>query len=120
MKLFFDQLPEVRNPDSVMNVLQSWYDSKPAVQRLWAIESRGAGGDTELRVIVMLEPSPDSDEVTPIWMARGAQWVTDLRHRVAVPMRLEWTEVPWPDTFDVDGQGLVRSVHSWRHPTLTP
>lgn len=118
MKIFLHRsLEESSHCVVTSNALKSWYDSNPAVQRLWAIQLTREGGASVLRVMLMLQPSPDGDDTTPVWMARCAKWTLDLSQRLAGPVQLERIDGPLPDAFEVDGDGILLSALCWRDPT---
>ncbi|MGJ7603570.1 hypothetical protein ACSFA7_04445 [Variovorax sp. LT1R20] len=94
--------------------LARWYAEQPAVRRLWAIQ---ATDEPLLRVIVMLEPSLDGDEISPAWMAHGSRWARDLRERLPGTVQLERIDGPLPDEFEIDGEGAVLSALCWRDST---
>ncbi|HWT21398.1 MAG TPA: hypothetical protein VN280_21055 [Variovorax sp.] len=94
--------------------LARWYAEQSAVRRLWAIR---ATDEPLLRVIVMLEPSPDGDEISPAWMAHGSRWARDLRERLSGTVQLERIDGPLPHEFEIDGEGAVLSALCWRDST---
>ena len=96
------------------SALARWYAEQPAVRRLWAIR---AMDKPMLRVIVLLEPSPDGDEISPAWMAHGSRWARELRERLAGAVQLERIDGPLPDEFEIDGEGAVLSALCWRDST---
>ncbi|QSI30600.1 hypothetical protein GNX71_13830 [Variovorax sp. RKNM96] len=96
------------------SALARWYAEQPAVRRLWAIQ---ATDEPMLRVIVMLEPSLDGDEISPAWMAHGSRWARDLRERLPGAVQLERIDGPLPDEFEIDGEGAVLSALCWRDST---
>lgn len=98
--------------------LRDWYDSKPYVRRLWAIRPDGASDATTLRILVMLDPSPDGDDHSPRWMASGAQWSQELSKQLAAYVQLERIDGPLPDVFEIDGDGVLLSTLCWRDPTV--
>ncbi|MFS2162627.1 hypothetical protein [Variovorax sp. Varisp62] len=106
------EAPEPRCAAS--SALARWYAEQPAVRRLWAIQ---ATDEPVLRVIVMLEPSPDGDEISPAWMAHGSRWARDLRERLAGTVQLERIDGPLPDEFEIDGEGAVLTALCWRDST---
>lgn len=118
MKITLDPSSDARHQDAFApSLLKTWYDGTPAIQRLWAIQSDGAGDASALRVIVMLEPSLDGDETSPAWMAHGAKWAHELREQLAGAVHLERIDGPLPDEFEIDGDGVVLSALYWRDAT---
>lgn len=119
MKLTLAPASHARHQDSfTSNALKAWYDAKPAVRRLWAIEPEDAGDAGALRVIVMLEPSLDGDETSPSWMAHGERWALELREQLAGAVDLERIDGPLPEEFELEGEGVVLSALCWRDSTL--
>jgi len=100
------------------DALRSWYDGKPSVRRLWAIRPEEDSEATGLRVILMLEPSPDGNDPSPRWMAHGPQWAMELTERLSGTVQLERIDGPLPDEFEIEGEGVLLSALSWRDPTL--
>ena len=47
-----------------MKTLTQWYAAHSAFRRLWAIQE-----SQRMRVIVMLEPTNDGDDIYPAWLA---------------------------------------------------
>ena len=94
--------------------LARWYEEQAGVRRLWAIRPTD---DTALRVIVMLEPSLDGDEISPAWMAHGSRWARELREQLNAAVQLERIDGPLPDEFEIDGDGVVLSALCWRDST---
>lgn len=115
MRLSLESPLEAPEPGcATSTALARWYAEQPAVRRLWAIR---AAEEPMLRVIVMLEPSPDGDEISPAWMAHGSRWARDLRERLAGAVQLERIDGPLPDEFEIDGDGAVLSALCWRDST---
>ena len=96
------------------SALARWYAEQSAIRRLWAIRPTD---DTALRVIVMLEPSLDGDEISPAWMAHGSRWARELREQLNAAVQLERIDGPLPDEFEIDGDGVVLSALCWRDST---
>lgn len=113
MKLSLD-LPLDAHGCAASSALARWYGEHAAVRRLWAIRPTD---DTALRVIVMLEPSLDGDEISPVWMAHGNRWSCELRERLDAAVQLERIDGPLPDEFEIDGEGAVLSALCWRDST---
>lgn len=96
------------------SALNRWYDEHAGVRRLWAIRPTD---DTAMRVIVMLEPSLDGNEISPAWMAHGSRWARELREQLDAAVQLERIDGPLPDEFEIDGDGIVLSALCWRDST---
>jgi hypothetical protein len=92
--------------------LAAWYDDNAAVRHLWAIKS--AQG---LRVIVRLEPTLDSDDTLPGWIANSRAWAHELQLRTHAPVQLEAIDELLIDGIDGD-EGLVVAALGWRDPTV--
>lgn len=118
MKLTLDPSLDARRQNVLEStVLSNWYDANPSIQRLWAIQPEGAGVSPAMRVIVMLTPSSDGDDMNLAWMARGPGWELELRQQLAGVVQLEWIDGPLPDEFEIDGEGVVLALLSWRDAT---
>ena len=117
MKLTLDPSLDARRQNVLAStVLSNWYDENPGIQRLWAIQPEGAGA-SPMRVIVMLTASSDGDDMNLAWMAHGPGWELELRQQLAGPVQLEWIDGPLPDEFEIDGEGVVLALLSWRDAT---
>lgn len=89
-------------------VLSAWYCSRPEIRRLLAL--RDADG---LRVLLQLEPAPDSGEFHPVWLANCRDWTDELCWHTGTQVRLErFNEI------DRAGSGVVIADLAWRDPTL--
>lgn len=91
--------------------LSAWYGSRPEIRRLLAI--RDAEG---LRVLVQIEPSHDSSDTFPAWMAYRHAWLDELELRMGSAVRLE----PADETLDeeVERSGVIVADLSWRDPSF--
>jgi hypothetical protein len=97
----------------VVSVLTQWYAAHSAFRRLWAIqESR------RMRVIVMLEPTHDGDDIYPAWLANGHEWARELQVRMAGPVQLEVVDEPFAAEFAGGTDGVLVAELSWRDPSL--
>ncbi len=115
MRLSLAASLEAPEPGCVTSsALSRWYAEQPAVRRLWAIQ---APDEPKLRVIVMLEPSLDGDEISPAWIAHGSRWTRELRERLAGPVQLERIDGPLSEEFEIDGEGAVLTALCWRDST---
>jgi len=113
VKLSLDPAGEPRTVTPESLALAAWYDTHPTVRRMWAIK------DAEtLRVIVTLEPTVDSDDTLPAWLAQSQAWVRDLQSQTASLVELELIDEPLTDEFETDAQGDIVVAMFWRVPAL--
>ena len=97
----------------VVSVLAQWYAAHAAFRRLWAIkQSRG------MRVIVMLEPTHDGDDIYPSWLANGHEWARELQLRMAGPVQVEVVDEPFAAEFAAGIDGVLVAELSWRDACL--
>lgn len=121
MKISLSILPEAEHREPAnAKALRSWYAARPAVRRLWAIRPEDTVGTAAVRVIVMLEPSPDGDDSSARWMAHGSRWALELSEQLDSPVQLERIDGPLPEEFEIDGEGVVLSALGWRDCTTFP
>ena len=68
-----------------------WYALNPRVRRLWVFQADEVEADTAyaLDVVVVLAPVGDSDEVGPIWLAKGREWQSQLQRLLGRGVRLD-------------------------------
>jgi hypothetical protein len=93
--------------------LARWYDSQPAVRRLWGIRH-----EQRLRVIIALEPTLDNDDVYPAWLVNSEAWAIELRARTGTAVHLELLqEFPWGG-IDINSGSVVIADLFWRDATL--
>jgi hypothetical protein len=94
-------------------VLAEWYAAHPSVRRLWAI-----GESQRMRIVVTLEPTPDSDDLYPSWLANGRQWAHELQSRMEVAVHMEVVYEPVFSGLAPGIEGvLVAEIH-WRDPSM--
>lgn len=108
--------PAVIAPEDVTDessALASWYDAQPAVRRLWGIRTR-----CELRVIVVVEPTPDGDDSYPVWFGNARAWASELRSHVPCPVALELIQATRLHTVEIEAASVVIADLYWRDPTL--
>ncbi len=117
---FTPYLDTVRHA-STTKALARWYDERAAVLRLWAIQPESTAGDlaaSPLRVILLLQPSPDGNDTAPAWVAHGATWSRELEQRLDRAVQLERVDVAGAAGFEVDGDGALLASLCWRDPTM--
>jgi hypothetical protein len=96
-------------------MLAAWYAAHPVVRRMWAIkESQG------MRVIVMLEPTHDGDDISPAWLANGHDWAHELQSRVDAPVELEVMDEPFLAELAPGVDGVLVAELFWRDPSTPP
>lgn len=91
-------------------VLAEWYASHSVVRRLWAIEEPAV-----IRIIVTLEPTLDSDDTEPAWLANSWRWAHELEFRAHRSVRLEMINDPSHIASVCDLNALIAAI-SWRDP----
>lgn len=113
-KLTFD--PTVIAPQDVTEeslALARWYDTQPAVRRLWGIR-----GPRELRVIVMVEPTLDSDDSYPVWFGSAKAWAGELHVSIGGSVQLELIQESRLQTIELDAGSVIIADIYWRDATL--
>lgn len=114
MKLSID--PSVTRPRTVTAeslALAWWYDSHPAVRRLWGIRVAQV-----LRVIVAIEPTLDNDDVFPCWLANTDAWSSELYSQTGSCIQLELVKDLPCDGIEVDFGSVLIADLFWRDATL--
>ena len=95
--------------------LAAWYDSKPAVRRLWGIRIQQS-----LRVILMIEATHDNSDVLPVWLACSGAWANELRVFTGVTVQLElFNDLSAPE-IEIEPDGVIIADLYWRDSTLNP
>lgn len=114
MKLSFD--PSVTAPRNITAeslALTRWYDSQPAIRRLWGIKDA-----QKLRVIVAVAPTHDNDDIYPAWFANTEAWASQLHSYTGSPVQLELIhELPF-DGIEIDAGSVIIADLFWRDATL--
>jgi hypothetical protein len=103
-----------RNITAESLALAGWYDSHPSVRRLWGIKV--AQG---LRVIVVIEPTLDNDDVFPGWLANSSVWSRELHLQTGRCVQLELVKDLPCDGIEVDPGSVVIADLFWRDATLS-
>jgi hypothetical protein len=94
-------------------VLAAWYDSQPAVRRLWAVKN-----SQKLRVIVAIEATADNDDVYPVWLANTETWASELHAHTGSPVQLELIHEAPLNGIEVDADSTIVADLFWRDATL--
>lgn len=113
MKLTLDppaRAPQDANP--VFAALARWYDTRPAVRRLWGIRRAGL-----LRVIIAVEPTHDNDDIYPVWFANTGAWVDELSAETGSAVHLELYEAS-DQGLEIDADSVLVADLYWRDATL--
>jgi hypothetical protein len=116
MKLSLD--PSVfapRNITAESLALAKWYDAHPDVQRLWGITDAQT-----LRVVVSIEPTHDSDDVYPTWVANGQTWARELHTLTGRAVELELVGESPLDGIEFRAESVIVADLFWRDATLIP
>jgi hypothetical protein len=98
---------------AAFEVVAKWYAAHSAVRRLWAISE-----SQRLRVIVMLEPTHDGDEIYPAWLANSHEWARELQLRMDCPVQLEVVDAPSVAEFAVGVDGVLVAEVFWRDSSM--
>ena len=93
--------------------LGAWYDSQPAIRRLWGIRELQS-----LRVIVAIESTQDDDDIYPVWIANSKAWASELREHMGSLVRLELIDEFPDNSIDVDPGSVIVADLYWRDETL--
>ena len=93
----------------VVSVLTQWYAAHAAFRRLWAIKE-----SQRLRVMVMLEPTHDGDDIYPAWLANGHAWVRELQSQIDATVRLEVMDQPFLAELAAGVDGALVAELFWR------
>ena len=93
--------------------LARWYNSKPAVRRLWGIKDA-----QRLRVIVAVEPTLDDDDIYPAWLAHAEEWASELHSHMGSDVQLELIHVPAFDGIEIGAESVIIVDLLWRDATL--
>ena len=94
-------------------VLAKWYAAHSAFRRLWAIKE-----SQRMRVIVMLEPTHDGDDIYPAWLANGHEWARELQAQMDAPVQLEVMDQPFLAELAGGGDGALVAELFWRDSGL--
>ena len=113
---------EVRSATpSLGSLVSDWYAVNPDVRRMWIYE-RGASdsrGARAVHVVVALAPVCDSDDTSPIWLARSARWQRELQRLIGRTVRLDWFDADTdaaPCAEDPAQAGVCLATVAWRDP----
>lgn len=91
MHLNSDVTDETESSRTV-RLMSEWYAHNPDVSRLWVYEAaRTRHGDAHaVHVVVALAPVCDSDDISPIWLAKCTGWHKELQRLIGQDVRLDW------------------------------
>lgn len=87
---------DASNPESngarMGRIVSEWYALNPDVRRLWVYEAGDPAPEDrrDIHVVVALAPVCDSDDITPIWLARCIGWQRHLQGLLGCRVRLDW------------------------------
>ena len=86
------------DPSRMARIVSEWYALNADIRRLWVYEEGETDPDDarDIHVIVALTPVCDSDDISPIWLARSAAWQAHLQRLIGRSVHLGW--------FDGDSQ----------------
>jgi hypothetical protein len=95
----------------LISIVSDWYALNPQVRRIWVYPD-GAG---DMHVVVALAPVGDSDDTSPIWLAKGTGWQRQLQRLIGRRVHLEWFDA---DT-GVEPRVFLASI-AWREVPEEP
>ncbi len=103
-------------------IVAEWYALNPDVTRVWVYEAGQIGVDEarDINVFVALAPVCDSDDISPIWLARCTDWQRQLQYLLGSRVHLDWfdgdTEVV-PCGEGTESTFVCLSNIAWRDPS---
>lgn len=79
----------------IAGIVSEWYGRNPGIRQLQVYEAEGTD---DVHVVVALAPVCDSDDTSPIWLAKCARWQRQLQRLIGRRVHLDWfdadSEVP--------------------------
>jgi hypothetical protein len=74
--------------------VSDWYALNRAVRRLWVYEASETDPDNgrDIHVVVALIPVCDSDDISPIWLAKCTSWQRQLQRLIGRRVLLDWLD----------------------------
>lgn len=114
MKINIDPVASCRvQVSSESLALAAWYDSQPAVRRLWGIKLTNL-----LRVVVSVEATLDNSDVLPVWLANRSAWANELSDFTRSAVQLELFDALTDVEIDVGTESVIVADLYWRDGTL--
>jgi hypothetical protein len=92
---------EVGNDSSrIARIVYEWYALNPDITRLWVYEAGETepGDARDVHVVVALMRVCDSDDISPIWLAKCTGWQSELQRLIGRRVHLDW--------FDADTEAV--------------
>lgn len=108
--------PSITGPPSVIPetvALAKWYDAHPEILRLWGISDEQA-----LRVVLLIEPVLDSDDIYPVWIANSRPWARELGSLTKRAVQLELFDESSLAGIRTRAENIVIAELCWRDATL--
>jgi hypothetical protein len=111
------------NSSRIVSIASEWYALNPDIRWLWLYEAGEADPEDagDIYVIVALTPACDSDEISPIWLAKSTGWQRELQTLIRRRVHLDWFDA---DTAVVPAAVGREQAHvclasiAWRSPAL--
>jgi hypothetical protein len=73
------------------SIVSDWYALNPDIRRLWLYEAVENDADArDIYVVVAITPVCDSDDISPIWLARSTGWQRHLQSIIGRRVHLDW------------------------------
>jgi len=78
----------------VQDAVAEWAARNPKIKRAWMLRDPAAEGaaEHEIEIAVELQPVADSEETFAVWLAKGAQWHSQLREQIGPKVQLVWVD----------------------------
>jgi hypothetical protein len=94
----------------VQDAVAEWAARNPKITRAWMLGDPAAEepAEQEIEIAVELQPVADSEETLAVWLAKGAQWHSQLRARFGAKVQLVWVDS------DLDEPALGRKLEQAR------
>jgi hypothetical protein len=72
------------NASRIVSIAAQWYAVNSDIRRLWIYEAGEAGpvDGGDIYIFVTLAPVCDSDDISPIWLARSTGWRINLQRLI--------------------------------------
>jgi hypothetical protein len=106
-------------------IVSEWYALNPDIRQLRVYEADEAhrGDVRDVYIVVALSPVCDSDDVSPIWLAKYARWQEQLQALIGRRVHLDWFDGDIEVPPCAEGNGYARACLAsiaWRDCCTAP